>query len=104
MAKSYGFQIIEAAQKRCTSDKIDWHAEISFPTRHQHHRREMAASRTATNVDMRGIATKFARVSVHPSEGCTALARDFAERDGWSKRVIYGHNAGAGLGKVLRHE
>jgi len=104
MAKSYGFQIIEAAQKRCTNDKITRHAEISFPTRHQHHRREMAASRTATDMDTCGIAAKFARVSVHPSDGCAALARDFGERDGWGKRVIYRHYAGAGLGKVLRHE
>jgi hypothetical protein len=40
-------------------------------------------------MDTRGIATKFARVSVYPSDGCAALARDFGERDGWGKRVIY---------------
>src|SRR5215471_1899959 len=104
MAKSYGFQIIEAAQKRCTNDKITRHAEISFPTRHQHHRREMAAGRTATNMDARGIATKFARVSVDPSNGRAALARDFGERDGWGERIIYRHHAGARLGKVFGHE
>src|SRR5262245_49169143 len=64
----------------------------------------MAASRTATNMDTRGIAAEFVRVSVYPSDGCAALARDFDERGGWGKRVIYRHYADTRLGKVLGHE
>jgi hypothetical protein len=55
-------------------------------------------------MDTRGVAAKFARVSVYPSDRCTALARDFGERDEGSKRVIYSHYACTGLGKVLGHE
>src|SRR6516165_4604684 len=91
MAKSYGLQIIEAAQKRCPRDKIVRRAEISFPARHQHHCREMPAGGAPTHMDTRGVATKFARVSVYPSDGCAALARDLGECDKWSKCVIYRH-------------
>jgi hypothetical protein len=55
-------------------------------------------------MDTRGVATKFARVSVYPSDRCAALARDFGECDKWSKCVIYCHHARTGLGKVLGHE
>ena len=39
-------------------------------------------------MDTRGVATKFARVPVYPSDRCAALAHDFGERDDGGKRVI----------------
>ena len=79
-------------------------AEIGFPARHQHHCSEMPASGAPTHMDTRGVATKFARVPVYPSDRCAALAHDFGERDDGGKRVIYRHHAPTGLGKVLGHE
>ena len=64
----------------------------------------MATGGTATHMDARGIAAKFAAVSVHPSDSRAALARDFSERDGWGKRVIDRHNTGTDLSKVLCNE
>ena len=55
-------------------------------------------------MDTCGIAAKFARVSVDPSDRRAALARDFGERDDRGKRIIYRHHARTGPGKVLGHE
>ena len=55
-------------------------------------------------MDTRGIAAELARVRVHPSDRCAALARDFGERDDGGKRLVYRHHTRAGLGKVLGHE
>ena len=55
-------------------------------------------------MDTCGIAAKFARVSVDPSDRRAALARDFRERDYRGKRVVYRHHARTDPGKVLGHE
>src|SRR5260370_41362143 len=91
MAEPYGLEIIEAAQQRCASNEIVWHAEISLPARGQHHRREMPTGGAATHMNSCGIAAEFARMRAeeppHARANCPCTSAGDVEP---------GHGAGAG--------